>query len=556
MSADVAKDAALTADRRALAVFHTFKASIISAAGWRRVAWAFGAGAASVLAFAPFHFSPVLFVTLPVLVWLIDGAVEKHGEQRAQVRALFVAGWWFGFGFFLLGLIWIGEAFLVEAEKYALLIPFAVTLLPAGLAFFFVAATIAAGSIWPKGLARIIVLAIALAGTEWLRGTILTGLPWNALGYALAYPLVLMQSASIVGTYGLALWVVLIGAAPLVMATDAPGGPQLSALAKGLAVSIVPITAFAIYGAARLASGPAPPVDGVRLRIVQPSVPQRKKWKPENQGAIFRDHLDLSRQNAEGRVDDIAGITHVVWPEAAMPFLPLEHPEAITAIGSLLPANTYLFSGGLRLAKAAGARRVYNSMLVFGHGGGLTAMYDKTHLVPFGEYLPLPSLWRAFGLKGLVEMRGAFEAGPEPRPLLDIPGLPKVGALICYESIFPGRVVQGSERPGLLLNITNDGWFGNSTGPRQHFHQAQVRAVEEGLPLVRAANNGISAVIDADGRVVQRLELNKRGVIDADLPSPREPTIYARWGDLVFALNALLFAVAAAVLAGLGRRSA
>ncbi len=298
----------------------------------------------------------------------------------------------------------------------------------------------------------------------------------------------------------------------------------------------------AVFGAIQLAKGPAPFVDGVRFRIVQPSVPQREKWRPENQGPIFRDHLDLSRRDASGKPDNLKDITHVVWPEAAMPFLPLEHPEAISAIGEMLPIGTYLFSGGLRLAKSSGAERsVYNSLLVFGAGGGLAAIYDKNHLVPFGEYLPLPSVWRAFGLRGLVEMRGALASGPAPRPVLDIPGLPKVGALICYEAIFPGDVVQGPVRPGLLLSITNDGWFGNSTGPRQHFHQSQVRAVEEGLPLVRAANNGISAVIDAEGRVLHRLEMNVRGVIDSPLPPRASATIYARFGDAVFLATLAVF---------------
>lgn len=558
------------------------RSRVLAALGWRRWAMAFIAGAVSVLALAPFHVWPVLFVTMPVLVWLIDGpcmrsdplhpASRSHrdGNRKASdpIRAAFTAGWWFGFGYFVFGLFWVGEAFLVEADKYALLIPFAVTLLPAGLAFFFAAAAAAARAMWPPGAARILVLAVALGLTEWLRGHILTGLPWNTLGYALAYPLPLMQAASIFGTYGLTLWVVLVGAGPLVMAADAATGPERPRIAlAGLAIAAVPLVVFAAYGALKLAREPAPFVDGVRFRIVQPSVPQREKWRPENQGPIFRDHLDLSRHDASGRQDDLEGVTHVVWPEAAMPFLPLEHPEAIDAIGKTLPIGTYLFSGGLRIAAPQvpalaapaqpapqppanpGERRIYNSLLVFGAGGGLAAIYDKNHLVPFGEYLPLPQVWRAFGLRGLVEMRGAFNSGPDPRPLLDIPGLPKVGALICYEAIFPGEVVQGKERPGLLLSVTNDGWFGNTTGPRQHFHQAQVRAVEEGLPLVRAANNGISAMIDPEGRVLQRLDMNVRGVIDSGLPAARPTTLYARFGDWVLLANALLFAMAAYVLA-------
>lgn len=524
---------------------------------------AFAAGAVSVLSLAPFHIWPVLFFTLPVLVWLIDGAVAAAASKPAW-RRVFPIGWWFGFGYFLFGLFWVGEAFLVEAEKYALLIPFAVTLLPAGLSFFYAGAAALAAPLWRPGIARVLVLAVALTLFEWLRGHVLTGLPWNILGYALAAPLTLMQSASLVGAYGLTLWVVLICAGPLVLLADAQEhGRGTTRAAGALLVAAVPLAAAWAYGTVRLNAAPPADVAGVRFRIVQPSVPQREKWKPENQGPIFRDHLDLSRRDASGRLDDLKGITHVVWPEAAMPFLPLEHADAMSAIGELLPPGTTLLSGALRLARGGPgdpateapaptpSRRVFNSLIVFGDTGGPAAIYDKNHLVPFGEYLPLAYLWRYFGLRGLVEMRGAFAAGETPRKPLSLPGIPPIGALICYEAIFPGDVVQGGERPGFLLSITNDGWFGNTTGPRQHYHQARVRAVEEGLPLLRAANNGISAVIDADGRVLGALQMNSRGAIDTPLPGARPPTPYARYGDVMMLVNALLFLIAAQVL---GRR--
>lgn len=243
-----------------------------------------------------------------------------------------------------------------------------------------------------------------------------------------------------------------------------------------------------------------------------------------------------------------------------MPFLPLDQPEALSAIGDLLPPGAALMAGALRLARGSPAnseeqepvetpqRRVFNSLIVFGDTGAPAAIYDKNHLVPFGEYLPLAPLWRAFGLRGLVEMRGAFAAGETPRQLLNLSGLPPMGALICYEAIFPGDVVQGAERPGFLLSITNDGWFGNTTGPRQHYHQARVRAVEEGLPLLRAANNGISAVIDANGRALKTLQMNRRGVIDTALPGALPPPPYARFGDLILIVNAFLFLIASVLL--------
>ncbi len=532
--------------------------------GWRRRAVAFVAGLVSVAAFAPVFAWPVLFITLPVLVWLIDG--DGVGEANAKkgagfvpgaIRRAFVDGWWFGFGYFFAGLFWIGEAFLVEADKFAWLLPFAITLLPAGLALFCGAAAAGARMMWSPGGARILVLAVAFGAAEWLRGHVLTGFPWNVLGYSLTYSLITMQPAAILGIYGLTLWAVVVFCAPAVMANDAPPGRQRAiAGLRGWGISGTILLILSSYGLLVIASGRAPMLDGVRLRIVQPSVPQREKWIPEKQGEFFRLHLGLSRQNAAGAKDDMAGITHVVWPEAAMPFRPLEHPEALEAIGGLLPAGSYLIAGGLRVAAAKqdgatpgaaadGDRRAYNSLMVFGPGGGLAAVYDKIHLVPFGEYLPFQPTLEAIGLQQLTRQRGGFSTGEQPRPLLTIGGLPPVIGLICYEAIFPAAVVQGAARPGVLINVTNDGWFGNTTGPRQHLHQARVRAVEEGVPLIRAANNGISAVIDAEGRLLDSLDLNIRGVIDTGLPAAREPTVYSQLGDVVFFLNAICFFVLA-----------
>jgi len=527
-----------------------------SLAGWRRHAAAFAAGLVSVLAMAPFFAWPVLWLTLPALVWLIDGADLRGGpavrwRDRPEVAAAAV-GWWFGFGYFAAGLFWVGEAFLVEAEIFAPLLPLAVTLLPAAMAAYTGAAAGVAARLWPQGPARVLVLALALSAGEWLRGHLFSGFPWNVLGYALTHPLPLMQSAAVLGIYGLTLAVVLIFALPPVLWAEAPAGlAGRRARRAALAVALVPLAAMALAGTLRLAWAAPAAVPGVKVRIVQPSVPQREKWRPENQARVFQDHLALSAADPAGEPDGLTGITHVLWPEAAMPFLPLDHPEARAAIGRLLPPGVLLLTGALRAEPAprgAGrSRRVFNSLLVLGAGGSLVAAYDKIHLVPFGEYLPLQETMEAVGLQQLSRLRGGFDAGARPRPLLAVPGLPAVVPLICYEAIFPGAVVEGSARPGVMINVTNDGWFGNTTGPRQHLHQARVRAVEEGLPLLRAANNGISAVVDGYGRVLARLDLEVRGVIDAQLPQALSPPPYARLGDLVFVL-AWLAAAAGAYL--------
>ncbi len=532
--------------------------------GWRRFAAAFAGGVVSVAAMPPLKLWPVLFVTLPILIWLIDGALapaHKLGREPAtagsswrQLGAAAAVGWWFGFGYFVAGLYWVGEALLVEADTFAVLIPFAVTLLPAGLALFWGMAAALALPCWRTGPWRVLALALALSAMEWARGHVFTGFPWNALGYALTHPLSLLQTAALVGVWGLTLSAVLVLAAPLVLVAAAPpGAAGRKQRWLALAIAVGPVLVATLWGQWRLAAMPASTVAGVKFRLVQPSVPQREKWRPENQERIFLQHLDLSGRGGDGEVDGLAGVTHLVWPEASMPFLPADHPAARAAIGRLLPAQTLLLAGALRAETAAAApgRRVFNSLLVFGAGGSLIGHYDKVHLVPFGEYLPFQAALEAIGLEQLTRRRGGFASGPTPRPLLKLPGLPPLAPLICYEVIFPGAVVAAEQRPGLLLNLTNDGWFGDSSGPRQHFQQARVRAVEEGLPLLRVANNGISAMIDGNGRVLALLGLDQRGSADSPLPAALPATPYARFGDAIFAA---LWLLGAAALAAAGWR--
>ena len=553
---------------RALAHFGAMaaaaRAALTRLGSWQQVFAAAGLGALSVLAMAPFFFWPVLFATLPGLVWLIDGRLatvglnpEAKGDGRWQrlkrhpaMQAATVA-WSFGFGYHLAGLFWIGEAFLVEAEKFAVLMPFAVTLMPAGLALFWAGAAAIATWAWRPGFERVLALAIALSVAEWLRGHVLTGFPWNVLGYALTWPLPLMQSAAVFGIYGLTLLAVLIFAAPAVLLAEAKPNPSRSPLEAWLPV-LVPAASLVLTGGLgwlRLDASDPPTSRQTPVRIVQPSVPQREKWLRENQERIFRQHVDMSVRNARGEEDGARDIKLIIWPEAAMPFLPLNSPGALEAIGRVLPKDTVLASGALRLVEqpSAGSRDIYNSLMTFGEGGRLIANYDKIHLVPFGEYLPLQSTLEAIGLEQLSRLRGGFASGVKPRPLLHVPGLPGLGVLICYEAIFPATLVQGPERPAAFLNVTNDGWFGNTTGPRQHFHQTRVRAVEEGIPILRAANNGISAIIDAKGRVLAQAGMNEVMVIDGLIPPSLPPPVYARFGDQVFAL--MLIAALMALLA-------
>jgi apolipoprotein N-acyltransferase len=524
---------------------------VMLAWGWRRAAIAATAGAVSTLALAPFNLWPVLFLTFPVLVWLIDGSAAG---RLGGVMSAAGAGWWFGFGYFLAGLYWVGHAFLVDAKTFGWLLPFAVAGLPAGLALFTAAGLALARAIWTRGPARVLALAVALTVAEWLRGHLLTGFPWNAYGYALTGPLVLAQSAALIGIWGLTFMAVAIFASPAVLVDERTDTrrPWLAPLC-----AVLVLAACAAYGVVRLNQTPTGFVSGVRLRIMQPNLPQDAKFNYGAKQQVMSRYLTLSDRATGPATTGIRDVTHLIWPESAFPFFIAREPDALAQIAALLPQGTVLITGGVRPGEAApGAKIVqaYNSIYAIDHDGSILGTYDKVHLVPFGEYLPFQALLESFGLMQLTKVQGGFLPGERRRPLA-LPGAPAALPLICYEIIFSGEAVpRASERPGWLINLTNDGWFGNSTGPYQHFQQARVRAIEEGLPLVRAANTGISAVVDPVGRIIQELPLAAEGVFDAPLPRPLPPTLFVRAGDTVAAL--MLAGAAALVLRRrVGRKS-
>ena len=506
---------------------------IVLSWGWRRAAIAFAAGALSTLALAPFNLWPIMFITFPVVVWLLDGAA---GERLGGVTAAAVTGWWLGFGYFLAGLYWVGHAFLVDVKTFGWLLPFAVAGLPAGLALFTAAGFALARAMWTRGPARLLALAVALTATEWLRGHLLTGFPWNAFGYALTGPLVLAQAAALVGLWGLTFIAVAVFASPAVLADERAdtAHPWLPPLCAALVLA-----GLAAYGGIRLARSPTSFVQGVRLRIMQPDLQQDEKFNYGAKQDVMRRYLALSDRATGPDTMGIQSVTHLIWPESAFPFFIAREPDALAQIAALLPMGAVLVTGGVRPAETTPGSRIaqgYNSIYVIDHDGSILDVYDKVHLVPFGEYLPFQRLLESFGLLQLTKVEGGFIPG-ERRRLLEVPGAPRALPLICYEIVFPGAVVPGAgARPGWIVNLTNDGWFGNSSGPYQHFQQARVRAIEEGLPLVRAANTGISAVVDPLGRIIRQLPLGAEGVLDALLPRPIGPTLYVRAGDATAAV--------------------
>ncbi|HLQ90689.1 MAG TPA: apolipoprotein N-acyltransferase [Xanthobacteraceae bacterium] len=502
--------------------------TVVLAWGWKRILIAFMAGAVATLALPPLNIWPAPFLAFPVLVWLIDGT--GSGRLGGVGAAAFV-GWWFGFGYFVAGLYWIGNAFLVDAKTFGWLLPFAVILLPAGLAIFCAIGTATARLMWMRGSRRVLALGVALTFSEWLRGHVLTGFPWNAFGYTLASPLALAQSAALVGLWGLTFIAVLVYASPVTLADDASESTRRW-LAPALAILIV--AGMAAFGTMRLANTPTTIVDGVRLRIMQPNLQQDAKFNYSQKQQVMSHYIALSERADGPQSTGLGDITHLIWPESAFPFFLTREADALAQIATLLPDRTTLITGGVRppeTAPTAAVNRAYNSVYVIGHDGSILSVYDKVHLVPFGEYLPFQDYLEELGLIALTKMRGGFIPG-DRRRILEIPRAPNALPLVCYEIIFPGAVLPAGERAGWIINLTNDGWFGLSVGPHQHFQQARLRAIEEGLPLVRAANTGISAVVDPLGNIVASLPLGAEGVFDSGLPQPLPPTPYARLGDV------------------------
>ena len=477
---------------------------IASLSGWRRYGLSFLLGGVATLALPPVYLFPLLFLVFPPIVWLLGGAPRK--------RAAFAIGWWFGFGFFTFGLYWIGNAMLVFAAKFAWLLPFASAGLPAFLAFFSAAATLAA---WfarshPN---RALALALAWVVSEWIRGHILTGFPWNLLGYAWAGSDAMIQFAALVGIYGVSFAVVLSACLPAALAGS------LHPWRFAAAAVALPLVIWG-GGMARLAMAPQTAfVDGVGLRIVQSNIPQREKWARENQQRNLRLFLDSSLKD---RPD---WISHVIWPETAATFFVGANAGLRQALAAAVPPNGLLLTGAPRRVEGTG--RITNAMLAFDEAGRVTALYDKFHLVPFGEYVPFADI---LPIDKITHGKSGFSPGPGVQTIA-LAGLPPFSPLICYEVIFPGNVALASNRPDWLLNLTNDAWYGVSAGPYQHLAQARVRAVEEGLPLVRAAYTGISAIVDPYGRILQRRGLNEAGVIDTRLPRRIPAPQYAKWGE-------------------------
>jgi len=513
--------------RRDEPVLGAFAGRVMLLWGARRALFAFLGGGLLALAQAPFDFPAVGFVSFPLLVWLLDGAAGDVSAGRLRkLRPFFVTGWWFGFGYFLAGLWWVGNAMLVDLQKYAWALPIAVLALPALMAVFYGLAAMLARPFWGEGLGRIAALAAAFALAEWLRTFVLTGFPWNAVGYAAMPVPSLMQSVTLVGMMGVNALAVFAFSLPAMLA----GRPRPRMLAMVVLGALV--VAHVGFGLARMGMAPAPGGEALAVRLVQPSIDQSRKWDRAARDEIFSTYLQMS---ARPPADGAPSPQLILWPETSVPFILQQRPDALAALGQLVGDGQSLMAGAVRQegdSPSDPSALFYNSVVAVNSAGELYDAVDKVHLVPLGEFVPFADLLGRFGITKLVELPGGFSSGGKRHAIEVAPGVRAV-PYICYEVIFPGLVAAESGDADLIVNVTNDGWFGNSPGPYQHLRQAQLRAVEAGKPLLRAANNGISAVVDPYGRILDALELDAVGVLDASVPLAAAGELRAPRPDLV-----------------------
>ncbi|TAN55267.1 MAG: apolipoprotein N-acyltransferase [Rhodospirillales bacterium] len=489
--------------------------------GWRKRSALVLLGALAALALPPFHVLPVLALSFPALLLLLIRAPRRW--------AAFATGWWFGFGYFVAGLYWISNALLLDPWRFGWFIPFSLFGLSGLLAVFTGLATFLAWFTARTGLRAALALAASWALLEWVRGLIMTGFPWNPIASVWVPVGPVLQALAWMGPFGLGFLTVLAACSLALLWTDVPQR-RLKALAP-----LVPLVLLALAGAWRLGGAETQMTDGVRLRLVQPNTSQALKWKTDLRFQHLLRQIEMSLSPTG------PAPTHVIWAETAVPYIIDHDVQARLALAKAAPPGGLVITGAVRTsAPGVEPYQVWNSMEAVDESGRIRGVFDKFHLVPFGEYVPLKHL---LPLPKITAGSTDFSPGPGPRTV-ELPGLPPVGPLICYEVIFPHAVTDPANRPAWLLNLTNDGWYGFSTGPFQHFAQARMRAVEEGLPLVRVANTGISGVVDPWGRVTARLGLGETGILDADLPKPlNSRTLYTDIGDGPVVLVLLLLSI-------------
>ena len=478
--------------------------------GTPRAVAAFLFGLLSALAFPPYTLTPVLWISFPALIFILRGTTTG--------RQAFLVGWCFAFGFFLLGLYWIAAAMFVDIAQFWWAVPLAVAGLPFFFALYYGLAAAIARKMGLEGLSGITGFALIWFLGDYARGHLLTGFPWILVGHAWSAILPIQQTVSVIGIYGLSLITTICVCLPAVLISSDRRQRWF------FLASLVVLLSAGVWGVWRLDSDPHTVVEGVRLRLVQPNIGQAHKWNEAERESHFGDLLNLMSAPGDKPV------TQIIWPETAATFYLMEDSEHRHAIAAHLPPDGSLLTGVIRRTRnPQGHLNYYNSLIAVDSKARVLAGYDKFHLVPFGEYIPLRNI---MPFRTLANLGLDFATGDGLRSLR-VTGLPSFSPLICYEAIFPGEVIDPEDRPRLMINITNDGWYGHTAGPYQHFAIVRLRAIEEGLPLVRVANTGISGVIDAYGHITTRLGVGRTGFLDADLPEQIGPTPFSQYGERI-----------------------
>ena len=476
-------------------------------------------GAIAALALPPTNFWLLIFILVPTTLKLFAD------QNTKPLLHQFFFGWLFGFGYFLAAMHWIGYAFFVDAASDLWMMPFALSGLSAFLALYWGLAFAFASILVRRGHPVWLALPPLLAIAELLRGILFTGFPWSVWGQMVDGMGVVAQLASVIGMIGLTLFILLWAAAPF-------GIWRERGLRRAIAVLVLislPVTHF--WGEWRLSQNPTHYKADVMLRLVQPNIAQNDKWRSGNARVIFNQLLQLTAApSSTGKP-----VTHIMWPEASVPFLIDESPEGRAELAKALQPGQTLMAGAVRRERPTPEAHYFTSILMFNDKAEVIGHYDKWRLVPGGEFLPLEWALAPLGFRRLVNAPESFTPGEGPKTMA-VPGAGLAGFSVCYEAIFPGGVAATNPRPDWLVNVTNDGWFGTSTGPYQHLAMLRLRAIELGVPAARAANTGISAVIDPLGRMTFTSQLNAIGSFDFALPTSLGETVYVKFGEILFVI--------------------
>ena len=513
--------------------------------GWRRFLLLLVAGALAGLSVPPFFILPVLFLAMPIWVWALDGAERGRG-WRLLFGPAFSIGFAFGWGYFLVAFHWLGSAFFVDGGWVLWAMPFAVAALAALIALFWGLASAMAHLSWSHGWTRILTLSAWLAAAEFARGHVLTGFPFDLIGYSLTGTEEMMQLASVIGVYGLSFLALLLAMTPaLVWPAD---GRNWSRRLPPLFLVLFVIAAQLGYGWNRLSGTVATERSDMAMRLVQPLVYEHADFGNVDPVALIDRLLMLSDMRMDPSDQGLADITHLVWPESSLPFFLESYPEALARIARMLPEQATLIAGVPRrpyeLGEAGNSQPPFNSVVAIDTDGEIVASYDKAHLVPFGEYLPFAGFFKQLGITQFVPGADGWSPGDARRRLMGLPGAPAPLVLVCYEILFSGDLGDTAAAQ-FILNVTNDAWFDKSIGPAQHAHHAKLRAVEEGMSLVRVANTGLTFATDPLGRITAQLAPGEMAALDIRPHVKLDATVFSKVRHWPF-----LIAVLAGILAG------